>query len=186
MDVTSVMADCCLYDWYEDGKNLVHRYAAMHPAETGTDESYLLGVYLQAKYRILAVQSAVPGGGIYCQDLLNRREELFVMDLALSQSLQGDDVIATRTIPLGEYWMTGGAALPINSTKAVADAIRRIEDGKEEMPEVPGGLSLWFVRTCLAAGAADHISYKTGGASSSKPRHLPRWHPKRKSEKGRR
>ena len=26
-DRTSVVMDCCLYDWYENGKNLVQRYA---------------------------------------------------------------------------------------------------------------------------------------------------------------
>ena len=26
-DMTSVMMDCCLYDWYENGKNLIQRYA---------------------------------------------------------------------------------------------------------------------------------------------------------------
>lgn len=31
-DMTSVMMDCCLYDWYENGKNLVQRYAEAHPA----------------------------------------------------------------------------------------------------------------------------------------------------------
>lgn len=29
-DMTSVMMDCCLYNWFENGKNLVQRYAEMH------------------------------------------------------------------------------------------------------------------------------------------------------------
>jgi hypothetical protein len=32
-DMICVMMDCCLYDWFEDGKNLVQRYAEMHPAK---------------------------------------------------------------------------------------------------------------------------------------------------------
>ena len=35
----SVLADCCLYDWFENGKNLVQRYAETHPVTPGTDES---------------------------------------------------------------------------------------------------------------------------------------------------
>src|ERR1039457_3144403 len=85
-DMTSVMMDCCLYDWFENGKNPVQRYAETHPAPPGTDESYLLQAFLQAKYRILMVQSAVPGAGIHCKDALNGGE-LFVMDLAMSQRL---------------------------------------------------------------------------------------------------
>src|SRR5262245_16099817 len=38
-DMSSVLADCCLYDWYENGKNLVERYAEKHAAIPGTDES---------------------------------------------------------------------------------------------------------------------------------------------------
>ena len=62
-DMTSVMMDCCLYDWFENGKNLVQRYAETHPAKPGTDESYLLSACTQAKYRVLVVQTAVPDAG---------------------------------------------------------------------------------------------------------------------------
>jgi len=108
-DMTSVIMDCCLYDWYENGKNLVQRYAETHPAPPETDESYLLQACLQAKYRILMARSAVPGAGIHCQDVLNGGD-LFLMDLAMSQNIPCvNAAVATRTIPLGEYWMTSGA-----------------------------------------------------------------------------
>src|SRR5438067_884635 len=51
-DMSSVMMDCCLYDWYGNGKNLIQRYAETHPA--------------------------VPGAGLHCQDVLNGGE-LFLM-----------------------------------------------------------------------------------------------------------
>jgi hypothetical protein len=131
-DMTSVHMDCCLYDWFEDGKNVVQRYSEAHPARPGTDERYLLDAYLPAKYRVLVVQSTVPGAGLHCQDVLNK-EELFLMDVGLSQSVKGANAaFASRTIPLGEYWMTGGAALPINSKKAVLDAMSRIQSGKNK------------------------------------------------------
>ena len=114
-DMTAVMADCCLYDWFEDGKNLVQRYAETHPAKPGTDESYLLSASVQAKYRVLVVEKVVPDAGLHCRDVLNGGE-LFLMDLAFSHSAQSEAALATRTIPLGEYWMTGGAAL--RSTEA--------------------------------------------------------------------
>lgn len=169
-DMSSVLMDCCLYDWFENGKNLVQRYAETHPAKPGTDESYLMSACTQAKYRILVMQSAVPGAGLYCHDILNR-EELFVMDLALSRSLEcGSAALATRTIPLGEYWMTGGAGLPINSKKVILHAFSRIESGKYKALEGPGRVALWMVRACLAAGVADYIRYEIPEAKSSKPR----------------
>ena len=55
--------------------------------------------------------SAVPGAGFHCQDVLNGGE-LFLMDLAMSQNVpKGNAALATGTMPLGEYWMTGGAGL---------------------------------------------------------------------------
>ena len=174
-DMTSVMMDCCLYDWFENGKNLVQRYAETHPASPGTDESYLLQACLQAKYRILVGQSAVPGAGIHCQDVLNGGE-LFLMDLALSQSVPNvNAALATRTIPLGEYWMTSGAGLPVSSKKSILDALRRIDTEHYQPLEGPGGVALSIARACLAAGAGDHITYESTEASSRKPRRQPRW-----------
>jgi hypothetical protein len=168
MDMTSVLVDCCLYDWFRNGKNVVQRYAGAHPPKRGTDEGYLLQACLRAKYRLLVVQSAVPGAGLYCWDVLNN-EKLFLMDLALSQSAQHANVaFATRTIPLGEYWMTSGAGLPINSKKAALDALNRIASGKPKLLEGSGSVALWIVRACLAAGAADHVSYASAAAETGK------------------
>jgi hypothetical protein len=173
MDMTSVLVDCCLYDWFQNGKNVVQRYAEAHPPKPGTDEGYLLQACLRAKYRVLVVQSAVPGAGLYCWDVLNE-EELFLMDLAFSQSaVHANAAFATRTIPLGEYWMTSGAGLPINSKKAALDALTRIASGKPKLLEGPGSGALWIVRACLAAGAADHVSYESVAVETGKPRRRP-------------
>jgi hypothetical protein len=174
-DMTSVMMDCCLYDWYGNGKNLIQRYAETHPAAPGTDESYLLQACLQATYRILVAQSAVPGAGLHCEDVLNGGE-LFLMDLALSQNNpSGNAALATRTIPLGEYWMTGGAGLPISSKKSILDALCRIGTEHYKPLEGPGAVALSIARACLAAGAADYITYESMEARSRKHRRQPRW-----------
>jgi hypothetical protein len=174
-DMTSVMMDCCLYDWFEDGKNLVQQYAETHPAKPGTDERCLLQACLQAKYRILVARSAVPGAGLHCQDVLNGGE-LFLMDLAMSQSVPDDNAaLATRTIPLGEYWMTGGAGLPISSKKSILDALRRMESEQYKPFEGPGGMALPIARACLAAGAADYITYASPEPNPTKPRRQSRW-----------
>jgi hypothetical protein len=169
-DMTSVVMDCCLYDWYENGKNLVQRYAETHPAKPGTDESYLLKACLQAKYRILVAQSAVPGAGLHCQDVLNGGE-LFLMDLAMSQNVPNDNAaLATRTIHLGEYWMTGGAGLPISSKQSILDVLRRKAREYDKQPQGPDGVALPIARACLAAGAANYITYESAETSPRKTR----------------
>src|ERR1019366_9340655 len=160
---------------FRSGKNVVQRYSETHPAQPGTEEQYLLSAYLHAKYRLLVVQSAVMGAGLHCQDVLNN-EELFLMDLGLSQSAKGGNAaLATRTIPLGEYWMTTGAGLPINSKKAVLDALGRIASRKQESFEGSGNVVLLIVRACLAAGAAGYVTYASAEAKPSEPCRRSRW-----------
>lgn len=174
-DMTSVLMDCCLYDWYENGKNLVQRYSETHPATPEMDESYLLQACLQAKYRILVAQSAVPGAGLHCQDVLNGGE-LFLMDLAMSQNVpNGNAALATRTIPLGEYWMTGGAGLPISSKQSILDVLSRKAREYEKPPQGPDGVALPIARACLAAGAANYITYESAETSPRKTRSQRRW-----------
>jgi hypothetical protein len=178
-DMTGVQLDCCLHDWFEDGKNLVQRYAETHPATPGTDESYLLSAYTQAKYRVIVTESSVPDGGVHCRDVLNN-EDLFLMDLALSNSLGSGDAargtaLATRTISLGEYWMTTGASLPITSKDVFQSFLSRAGSGKSALLRGPGGVALAIVRACLASGAADWVGYEPVTAISRKSRIEPRF-----------
>jgi hypothetical protein len=41
-DMTNTLMDCCRYDWFENGKNVVQRYSETYPPGPGTDESCLL------------------------------------------------------------------------------------------------------------------------------------------------
>jgi hypothetical protein len=174
-DMASVLMDCCLYDWFQSGKSVVQQYSETHPAVPGTDEQYLLSAYVQAKYRVLVAQSAVADAGLRCQDVLNN-EDVFLMDLGLSQSDKGGiAAFATRTVPLGEYWMTTGAGLPVNSKKAALDALGQIASGKQKSFEGPGSVALLIVRACLAAGAASYVTYTSPEAKPRQPRHRRRW-----------
>jgi hypothetical protein len=85
--------------------------------------------------------------------------------------------LATRTIPLGEYWMTGDAGLPIssNSKKSILDALLRIEGEYDKPPEGPDGVALPIARASLAARAANYITYESAEASLRKPRREPPW-----------
>jgi hypothetical protein len=70
-DQSSVLMDCCLYDWIREGKNLVEKCAESHPAAPGTEEHELLQAYLQAKYRVgfrtPGCRTRVPISWTYCQ-----------------------------------------------------------------------------------------------------------------------
>ena len=173
-DMVAVLSDCCLYDWYRDGKNQVQRYVETHPAAPGTDESYLFNACLRAQYRVLWTESVVPGAGLYCRDGFTK-EELFLMDVAFSESMPRERVVlATRTLPLGEYWMGTGAALPLDSETDIVGSLKRVQkefgDSIDEAAIVP----ISIVRACLDAGAAERIAY-AGPQQPAKLRHEPRW-----------
>jgi hypothetical protein len=96
------------------------------------------------------------------------------MDRALSRSLTGGFALATRTIPLGEYWMTGGAGLPIQSADSIEDALYRIASEEHPSLDSPGGEALMIVLACLETGAADYVDYE-GAPGGPKKVRRHRW-----------
>jgi hypothetical protein len=98
------------------------------------------------------------------------------MDLAFSHSFPcGTTALATRTIPLGEFWMTGGTARPIDSETGILGALRRIESDHRDLLESPAMISLPIIRACLMAGAADRITCSAPQTAPRKRRRQPRW-----------
>jgi hypothetical protein len=169
----NVVSDCCIYEWFENGKNLLERYAETHPPAPGTDESYLLNAYLQAKYRVLGMQTAVLDAGVYCDDVLTG-EEMFLMDLALSRNPErGNVLLGARTISLGEYLMTCGGALPIDK-KTALHALSGLVLGGAKSIGGASSMAIQVVRACLATGAADNVAY-ANAETSTRPRREPRF-----------
>ena len=166
MDVASVLADSCLFDWIGDGKNLVEKYAETHPFAPGTDEHFLLQAYCRAQYRLVLPQEIRPGAAVYCLDTLSN-EYIVLVDIGLSQTIVRGmrGLFATRTVPLGGYWMTTGAPLPVGDKRTGETVIRKIERGNLLEDRTPAGahkLATAVIRACLDCGAAEHIRYEGG------------------------
>lgn len=161
-DTPGVLMDSCLYDWPIEGKSCVQRYAETHTFPLGSDEHELMQASLRAEYRILVPQALREGVGVYFDDAFSG-DQFFVMDIGLSQSRLDPNVpFATRIIPLGGYWMTGGAGLPL--LPEVRETVyRRLE---AEGVLVDGNitdrrrLARITVRACLKAGAAEQVTYE--------------------------
>ena len=83
-------------------------------------------------------------------------------------------MLASRTIPLGKYWMTGGAALPIDS-EPVLEALSQMVPEKHQPVDGPGAVPLMIVRACLAGGAADYVSSQSTEVKRTTLRREPRW-----------
>jgi len=166
MDVAGVLMDSCLFDWIKGGKNLVERYVEAHPPTPGTDEHLLLQAYCRAKYRLLMPRATSPGAATYWLDALSG-ESIALMDINLSQSMSRGlgGSLATRTVPLGGYWMTTGAALPVGDRETgemVIEAIRRENLFEDTTSAGEHKLATAITRACLDAGAAEYIRYVGG------------------------
>lgn len=176
-DASSVLMDCCLYDWIEDDRNLVQRFAEAQMGALSADEDFLLQRYLRARYRVVRPQAVAPGAGVSGCDVLSG-EQLFIMDVGLSRSRLDDRTyVATRTIPLDGCSMTGGAALPMDA-ESMETALRLLATERllvEGVVTDHHKTALLIVRTCLEDGAAQQVRYDVPGApptqrSSCQPR----------------
>lgn len=161
--IGSVLLDACLFDWYDGGRNFVERYAEDHPPAPGTDEAVVLNGYLRAKYRLLTIQSAVPGAGVHCHDELHG-EDLFLMDVSLSAKPANDlPALASRTTPLGDYWMANGAGILVDSGPGFLEMARVL---RNLPPQKPGALPLAATRVLLGREAASGTRRETAAPPS--------------------
>jgi hypothetical protein len=166
LDVSSVLMDSCLFDWIRGGKNLVEKYVEAYPPALGTDEHFLLQGYCRAKYRLLLTRAISPGTVTYWLDPISGKS-IALMDISLSQSMARGfrELLATRTVPLGGYWITRGAPLPVGDRKTgemLLTTIRRgnlLEDttSADEHKQATA-----IIRACLDSGAAEHVRCESG------------------------
>jgi hypothetical protein len=162
IDVSAVLADCCLHDWIRDGENLIAKFRRQHPVPPGSDEDYLLRAHQQAQFRVLISERVARGAGAECIDALCG-ERLFLMDVALGDNAPTDVpvALASRTIPYDGYWATTGAALPIASEKTCAALVQTFDRlTRTATPVDPHKMALTIIRACLESGAADHVRYE--------------------------
>jgi hypothetical protein len=162
-ETPAVLMDSCLYDWPVEGKSLVERFVGMHTFPSGSDEDELLQASLRAEYRLLAPEAVREGVGVYFLDAFSG-DPFFVMDKGLSQSRSIDPKVlfASRIVPLGDYWMTGGAGLPIEP-EVRQTLFQRLEaEGVLANGEITDRrrLARMAVRACLKAGAAGRVRYE--------------------------
>lgn len=168
-EISDAFTDCCLYDWIDGGRNLVRRYAEEEPPPQDPDEREALSAMLRARYTILDIKECVPETGARAVDGPAGRE-LFVLDMGLSRSswMEGMMTLAARILPVGEFWMTSGCALPITDLFPFA-LLKNVSPDNVlgDMGELfnEPRIRLTVIRSCLESGAPGHVRYAAGSAS---------------------
>jgi hypothetical protein len=118
--VAAVLADCCIFDWLEDGLTAPERYARETPPLEGTYEHELLEAMLRPRYDIVDVVERRPGIGIVATSLADGTNvRVLDIDLGRREEIVGE-TLAVRLLPVGAFWMTSAPALEIARPLAVA------------------------------------------------------------------
>lgn len=163
-DQSSVLMDCCLFDWINGGLNLVQRYHGQHPAVVGTLDADARDAQLAAEFHILVVGEPVRGLGVQVEDYLTRQPQ-FLIDEGFSRTVAArpDLCLASRIMPAYGHSMTTGAALPMSPEAVEAMVARMAAEGKllnpDRTPRNPHSFALAVVRHALRTGAMDHVRY---------------------------
>jgi hypothetical protein len=163
-DVVSVLMDYCIHYVFCDGRSAAQRMMVESPPPVGSDEMTLLQAMIDGWYSLFQVLDREPGVGVVVRDVL-RGDTDFLTDVGLSASARQGCVVASRMISLDGFLMSTGAAMPVPKTamKAITAGLKRMSlDGDLPLvsPVEEAELAAMVIRTCLQAGAAEHVRFQ--------------------------
>jgi hypothetical protein len=189
-DETSVLMDYCIYYPQEDGRNVVSHFLERSPPRANSDEMAILQAMARAYYSLFRGEKAEPGVGVHVRDML-RDEAIFIADVGFSTSAIPGLALATRVIPGDGFFMTGGAAVPVDrgsGERILRDLSQKGYvpgrfDFKGMSPQQEADVAAIIIRACRATGASSHIMYRHEGerpaarAGGMRPRKIGRNEP---------
>jgi hypothetical protein len=111
-DEVSVLMDYCLFHFRINKVNVISRYLLMSPPAKDSIEMELLETMQKAYYSLLIVKKVFQNKGVLVFDFVNEKD-IFLIDLGLSISAKGGMMFASHIIPIGQFYRTSGAMLPI-------------------------------------------------------------------------
>jgi hypothetical protein len=118
--VAAVLADCCIFDWLEDGGTAPERYARETPPLEGTYGHELLEAMLCSRYDIVDVVERRPGIGLLASSLVDGKDvRVLDVDLGRRTDIVGE-TLTVRLLPMWDLCMTSAPAIVIARPLAVA------------------------------------------------------------------
>lgn len=170
-DELPLLLDYCIYYPQSEGGNLVTRFLETTPPPADSEEMDALQAMTHAYYSLFQVTEVVRGVGIGVRDLL-RNETGFIADIGFGNSAQPHLMVATRIIPIEDFFMTGGAGLPVDASAArrIVSALNRTGfnpatfDFRRITPRQEAEVAALIIRECRSTGMTSHIVYAEPGA----------------------
>ena len=163
-DEIAVMMDYAIHYLFRDGRNAVDRLLDADPPPEGSPELRLLRSMRKSQYTIFTVHEPITGLGVHGLEG-PQRTPIVIVDQNLSGTAAPGTALATRIHSPGEgWWMTTGAALPLNQ-RALGRMIRDLEDYERRFGAEPTEQerTTIIIRACVASGASRSITYADAG-----------------------
>jgi len=166
MDQMGVVMDYCIYDYREDGLNIVARYKADSQLDPDSDKYAVVKAMSESFHTLVLVKNILPGVGVIINDLMGSGKFLLI-DIGLSRTATENMAIATRLLPFEGFMTTSGAALPVDKEilEEIFDfAIQNYgtEDGEyiEVDTQQKADLTAAIIRMCMEGNASEHVRYE--------------------------
>jgi hypothetical protein len=108
----NVLADFIVYAWQPNGVSMIEIYRRLNAARLDDSTRELLGRMVQARYRLLRIESVHAEGQMWALDVLTQQRVVLV-DRAMSQSVEAGNGLAGHVVEFDGFCILTGAALPV-------------------------------------------------------------------------
>lgn len=160
-DEIPVLMDFCQYNSRMGGKNVIELYAQRTPPLPESDEMQVLQAMLDSHFSVFMVEKVYVGRGVLLSSF--GQEEVFLMDLGLSDTAVSGMSMAGRVLPFPNFYMSAGAMLPLYEEPVNKTVLPILEKWLLHHPDMgrtklSPGLSASFsaevIRVALKAGGS--------------------------------
>ncbi len=156
----AVLTDYCFFHYRKNKVNVISRYLSMTPPEKNSPEIKILTAMEKAHYSIFMIEETFPNKGIVVSDL-STQQEIFVIDLSLSNYGIKGLIMAGHLVPIGQFYRTSGIAIPISpelfDDEIEAIAFKFIKENEPLPPAKQALFSAQVIRAAINAGMMDHV-----------------------------
>jgi hypothetical protein len=119
----------------------------------------------QSRYTLSLLGEAIPGIGVTARDVFSG-EELVLLDVNFSRSAVAGLTMASRLIPVDDFYMTGGAPLPVLSEAVllrIGEYVARTCPDVKDLRTLPPNRATWLeafiIRACRSDSASERVRY---------------------------
>lgn len=164
----NALMDFCAFGLLDHGKNLIDRALALKDM-FDEQERRILKAMSESHYTVLIATGFEPGYGMFCLDAVEQNETpIFLADVLLSQTMPTDAVMASRIVPVDEFYVTSGAGIPIYGRDPLNRTREIILSHQERHPEIIHGIvkreadaafAERMIRMLLSQGLGSAVAY---------------------------